>query len=160
MTALYLVWFKSEVITRCSSFPDVWKLGKEKGNKTREKEVTAYICIGVCIFRLRRPFMIWILESNHNFPIWSFLASIVALACDIGIFFLEVMHFLFVLLFAWLFFLFPSVLPSLALDLLSSFVSTSHLSVWMIVLGHPLGRYLKKKKKILSSESTFLEASN
>lgn len=70
MTALYLVWFKSEVITRCSSFPDVWKLGKEKGNKTREKEVTAYICIGgVCIFRLRKPLMIWILESNHNFPI-------------------------------------------------------------------------------------------
>ena len=43
-------------------------------------------------------------------------------------------------------FLFSSVLPSLALDLLSYFVSTSHLSVWMIVLGHLLGRFFKKNR--------------
>lgn len=35
-----------ELSTRLSSSPDSWKLGeKKKGNKTREKEVTAHICL-------------------------------------------------------------------------------------------------------------------
>ena len=60
----------------------------------------------------------------------------------VGIFLLKIMHFLFDLLFAWLF----SYFPLFYLLLIPSFLPTSHLSVWMIVLGHLLGRYFKKKR--------------
>lgn len=56
LTVHYLVLFKSEDITKLSPFPYLWTLGKEKRDKTREKEVTVYICIGVCIFPAEKIF--------------------------------------------------------------------------------------------------------
>ena len=73
-------------------------------NKTREKEVTAYICIGMCIFRLRKPFIVWILEFKHHSPICLIILGFHCCSCLWYWYFpLKIMRLLFDLLFAWLF---------------------------------------------------------
>lgn len=110
--------------------------------KTREKEVTAYIYIGMCIFRLRKCFIVWILEFKHHSPICLIILGFHCCSC-LWFWYFPFKNYAFSLWFAicLIVFLFPSLLPAL-----DPFFSP-HLSPLSVndCVRSPIGQVLKKK---------------